>query len=169
SYGTALRQWVGYGYRLIAVVPKVTSAAPGYPYAQVVAQFDAIAPMVYWLNREPGEDVAQSISYLSQFHKPIIPVGQAYDGAVDGGPAGPPSRAAIHRFMDVAEQLGAVGVSFWDWQEATQEQWDAIRDAPWFTIPSKGGFRQGQIRATQALLRSLGFGATEPGPWDVPT
>ena len=80
----------------------------------------------------PGEDVAQSISYLSQFHKPIIPVGQAYDGAVDGGPAGPPSRAAIHRFMDVAEQLGAVGVSFWDWQAASQEEWDAIRDAPTF-------------------------------------
>src|SRR5207245_1134377 len=100
---------------------------------------------------------------------PIIPVGQAYDGAVDGGPAGPPPRVAIHRFMDVAEQLGAVGVSFWSWENATQEQWDAIRDAPWFTIPSKRTFRQGQIRAVQAQLRSFGFGATETGTWDVPT
>jgi Putative peptidoglycan binding domain len=169
AYGTGLRQAVGWGYPLIAVVPKLSGPDTHYPYPHVVAQFDAIAPMVYWLDREPGEDVAQTIRWLSRFGKPIIPVGQAYDGAVDHGPGGAPNRMAIHRFMGVAEQWGATSVSFWDWQEADQEEWDAIRDAPWFTIPGDGRFRDAQTRSMQSLLRSMGWGGSANGLWDGPT
>ena len=170
AYGTALRQGVGYGYPLIAVVPRaVDPSTTHYPYPHVVAQFDAIAPMVYWLGREPGDDVARTIRHLSMFNKPILPVGQAYDGAPEGGPPGVPSRMAIHRFMGVAEQWGATGVSFWSWQHADQEAWDAIRDAPWFRVPTGPNLNEGQIRLLQTLLTSLGFATPSTGAWDQET
>src|SRR5688572_5256942 len=49
EYGRLLRAEVGSGYPLIATVPR-PSPAQNYPYAAVVESFDAIAPMVYWLN-----------------------------------------------------------------------------------------------------------------------
>ena len=168
GYGILLRQAVGYGYPLIACVPKLSGPDTTYPYPQVVAPFDAVAPMVYWLNRDPGDDVRSTIGYLAKFGKPIIPVGQAYDGATDGGPAGSPGRAAIQVFMQAAEDAGATSVSFWDWQHATQEQWDALRDSPAFTIPVRQ-FRKGQVNALQAHLRTMGFGASYNGVMDVPT
>jgi hypothetical protein len=169
AYGTALREGVGYGYPLIAVVPKLVSSETNYPYPHVVAQFDAIAPMVYWINREPGDDVAKTIQWLTKFGKPIMPVGQAYDPAVDGGPPGTPGRGHLHRFMGVAEQWGATGVSFWDWQHATQEHWDAIRDAPWFVLPSGPLKVEAHTRQLQTLLTSLGFTTPRHGVLDRPT
>ena len=136
AYGTYLRQGVGYGYPLIAVVPRPSERRRNFPYAHAVAQFDAVAPMVYWLNREPGADVAGAIDNLRQFHKPVLPVGQAYDGAGEGGHPGVPSRAELFRFMGVAAQKGAPEVSFWSWQSADGQAWAAIHDAPWFRRPT---------------------------------
>lgn len=174
AYGTALRRSVGTGYPLIAVVPRPSAALITYPFRHVVATFDAVAPMVYWMKRDPGSDVAGAINALRVLGKPIIPVGQAYDGFGEGGNLGVPSRGEIQRFMSVAEDHGAIGVSFWSWQHASQEAWDAIRDAPQFTLPAtpvgeKVGFTPGQIRIYQALLTSLGFPAPVTGAWDERT
>lgn len=174
AYTNGLRAAVGPGYPLIAVVPRPNPALVTYPFAEVVAPFDAIAPMVYWMNRDPGADIAGAMTNLSQYGKPIIPIGQAYDGQAEGGPPGVPSRGQIQRFMQVAEEYGAIGVSFWSWQHANAEAWYAIRDAQSFTLPATPAgapvaFTPGQVRAYQGLLTSLGFPVTADGVWGPAT
>ena len=174
AYTNGLRAAVGPGYPLIAVVPRPNPALVTYPMAEVVAPFDAIAPMVYWMGRDPGTDIASAITHLSQYGKPIIPIGQAYDGQGEGGPPGVPSRGQIQRFMQVAEEQGAIGVSFWSWQHANAEAWYAIRDSGSFTLPATPpgapvGFTPGQIRAYQGLLTSLGFPVAADGVWGPAT
>jgi hypothetical protein len=170
AFSHGLRAAAGAAYPLIAVVPRPNPALATYPFAEVIAPFDAVAPMVYWMNRDPGSDVAGAIANLSQYGKPVIPIGQAYDGAPEGGPLGVPSRAQIQRFMQVAEEFGATSVSFWSWQHANGEAWDAIRDSPAFTLPATPvghpvAFTPGQIRAYQSLLNSLGFPVSVDGLW----
>jgi hypothetical protein len=170
AYGTALRAAVGAGYPLIATVPNPTDfMAPLYPYAEVTAPFDAIAPMVYWLNREPDTDVATAIDRLAPLGKPVLPIGQAYDGAAEGGRPGSPTPDELARFLATAEQHGATGVSFWSWQHATQETWDAIASAPQFTIPAGpvSTLDAAQVRSVQVLLTSLGFPTGATGAWDA--
>lgn len=152
AYGTSLKEAVAGSMPLIAVVPRPSEYRLSFPYAEVAPHFDAVAPMVYWLNREAGSDVAGAIDNLSRFGKPLFPIGQAYDGGPEGGRPGVPSRAELLRFMDVAHTDGAAGVSFWVWQEADLEAWDAIRDAPQFrtVAPTTAG---GDLSRTQLKLR----------------
>ena len=167
-YTSHLRHWVGAGYPLIAVVPQPTPEVLGYPYNEVAANFDAIAPMAYWLNREPGADVAAAISGLQGLGKPILPVGQAYDGGGEGGPPGLPTPQDIQRFMAVADQYGAAGVSFWSWQHADQAIFDAIAASPDFALPAAPApMTPGQVRSWQVLLTSLGYSAPATGTWDA--
>ncbi len=143
EYGDGLRQAVGPAVPLVAVVPRPSAhtAEISYPYAQVIARFDAVAPMVYWLNREPGSDVAGALSDLRGFDKPVFPVGQAYDGGPEGGRPGVPPPAELLRFFEVSYDQGAEGVSFWSWQEADQQAFDTIRDAPEFRAAVSGSGR----------------------------
>jgi len=135
DYGRALREEVGSSFPLIATVPR-PSPAQNFPYAEVVASFDAIAPMVYWLNRQPDTDVTGALRHLAQFGKPVFPVGQAYDGAPEGGRAGVPPPEELWRFMRFAEANGAQGVSFWSWQAANAKAWAAITEAEEFRAPA---------------------------------
>jgi hypothetical protein len=135
DYGKALREVAGPSFPLIATVPR-PSPAQNYPYAQVVASFDAIAPMVYWLNRQPDTDVAGALRDLAQYGKPVFPVGQAYDGAPEGGRAGVPPPEELWRFMRVGQANGAQGVSFWSWQAANTKAWAAITEAEEFRTPA---------------------------------
>jgi hypothetical protein len=128
AYGAKLRELAGPTYPLIATVPR-PSPKRAFPFAEATAAFDAIAPMVYWQNRDPATDVAGAIDYLAQFNKPIIPVGQAYNGGPEGGPDRDPPKEQLVAFMNTAMAKGAVGVSFWVWNHATAEQWSAIHDA----------------------------------------
>ncbi|MBW3537428.1 MAG: peptidoglycan-binding protein [Actinobacteria bacterium] len=174
AYTNGLRAAAGPAYPLIAVVPRPSPALVTYPFAEVIAPFDAIAPMVYWLGRDPGNDIAAAMAHLSQYGKPLIPIGQAYDGAGEGGPLGVPPRHEIQRFMQVAEEYGAIGVSFWSWQHANREAWDAIRDSNSFTLPATPAgapvaFTPGQVRAYQGLLTSLGFPVAADGVWGPAT
>jgi hypothetical protein len=101
-----------------------------YPYATVGAYSDATAPMEYWGCREPGYAATEGVRRLAAFG-PVLPIGQAYDMAPDGGHRGPPSRPETLRFLDVARRAGALGVTFWDWQEIGAEQWGALAAYPW--------------------------------------
>ncbi len=130
AYGHALREIAGPDFTLIATVPRPSPRhRPTYPYAEIVESFDAIAPMVYWLNRQPDTDVIGAMDELAKFGKPVFPVGQAYDGKPEGGRAGVPSPEELQRFMRSALAKGAPGVSFWSWQAADADAWAAIRDA----------------------------------------
>ncbi|MGH9265557.1 MAG: hypothetical protein ACRD1D_12790 [Acidimicrobiales bacterium] len=135
AYGKALREAVGSSFPLIATVPR-PSPAQNFPYAQVVESFDAVAPMVYWLNRQPDTDVTGALRDLAQYGKPVFPVGQAYDGAPEGGRAGVPPPEELWRFMRFAQAHGAQGVSFWSWQAANAKAWAAITEAEEFRDPA---------------------------------
>ncbi len=126
AYGAALRAGVGDGYPLIATVPRPSKQRSFFPYGDVTASYDAIAPMVYWLNRQPDTDVAGAIRDLAQFGKPIFPIGQAYDGSPEGGGKGVPPPDELRRFMAAAKSAGATSLSFWSWQHANEPAWAAI-------------------------------------------
>ena len=137
EYGRELRAAVGDAFPLIATVPR-PSPQISFPYGDVVASFDAVAPMVYWLNRQPDTDVVGAIHDLAPYGKPIFPVGQAYDGAPEGGRPGVPPPEELWRFMRFAQANGVQGVSFWSWQGANQRAFDAIAQAEEFrTLPAR--------------------------------
>jgi hypothetical protein len=128
TYSRRLRELAGAGYPLVATVPRPHYNS-GYPYAEIVRQFDAVAPMVYWLGRDPAGEVDQAVTDLAALGKPIMPVGQAYDAGPEGGPPGPPPKEHLVRFIQAAQTRGVTGFSFWVWQTATPDQWAAIREA----------------------------------------
>ena len=168
QYGDRLRRWVGDAYPLIVAVPRPSAKMLAkYPYAEVVAAFDAIAPMVYWLNRQPDTDAADAVARLSAFGKPIIPVGQAYDGSPEGGRPGVPPRDELIRFMQASERAGATGVSFWSWQHATIEAWVAIRDAGEFRFPAvpPERLRPSEVKSVTSVLGSMGYDAPLADTW----
>lgn len=166
AYGTLLRQEVGYGYPLIAVVPNPTPYYRSfYPYPHVVAQFDAIAPMVYWYGRNPVTDVEAAMDHLAAFGKPVFPIGQAYDTG-----DGPPTRDEILAFMEAAERKHAPGVSFWVWHHASPDNWAAIRDASQFVLyQDRVNQTGGRNILVQTLLTSLGYPTKATGDWDFQT
>ena len=116
---------------MIATVPRPSPRRQAdYPYAEVVASFDAIAPMVYWIDVAPDDAVAEAVDFLAGFGKPVLPVGQAYDGSHEGGPPGSPTPEDVDAFINTASAHGAAGVSFWSWQHASDDTWNAIAAAP---------------------------------------
>jgi len=162
AYGARLRELVGPDYPLIATVPRPSPKRP-FPFAEATASFDAIAPMVYWQNRDPAADAAQAMADLAPFGKPVLLIGQAYDGGPEGGPAGPPPRDHLDRFMATALSHGAAGVSFWVWHHATAEHWAAINDAgAWELAPGEPS-GAGRVTYLQRVLTVLGQPVTVDG------
>ncbi len=152
AYGARLRELAGPGYPLIATVPRPATNV-GYPFAEVTASFDAIAPMVYWLNRDPVAEVTAAIADLAPFGKPVLPIGQAYDGGPEGGPPGKPAKEAVVRFMDAAVANGALGVSFWAFHDLTAEHWAAVGEATAWDLPADAaaGDATGYLRRVLAV------------------
>ena len=128
TYSRRLRELVGPKYPLIATIPRPRYNR-GYPFAEIARQFDALAPMVYWLARDPVAEVDQTVTDLIGLGRPIMPVGQAYDAGPEGGPPGPPPKEHLVRFIEAAQTRGVTTYSFWVWHTATPEQWAAIREA----------------------------------------
>jgi hypothetical protein len=127
-YSRRLRELVGPDYPLVATIPRPRYNR-GFPFAEIARQFDALAPMVYWLARDPVAEVEQTIADLAVLGKPVMPVGQAYDARSEGGPPGPPPKEHLVRFIQAAQTRGATGFSFWVWHHATPDHWAAIREA----------------------------------------
>jgi peptidoglycan hydrolase-like protein with peptidoglycan-binding domain len=162
AYGAQLRALVGPSYPLIATVPRPSPKRP-FPFAEATKYFDAIAPMVYWLNRDPANDVAQALADLAPLGKPILPIGQAYDGGPEGGPKGPPPKDALVRFMNVALDKGAVGVSFWVWNQATPEHWAAIDEAHAWELPAGDPSSPAAVRYLQRVISTFGRPVAQDG------
>lgn len=132
-YAETLREAVGPGYPLIGTVPNAC-LNDSFPYLEVARAFDALAPMVYWITRDPVADLTCNLDRLATFGVPVLPVGQAYDPAIDN-PAMVdlvPGYDDLAAFLDAARSRGVPGVSFWAWHTATPEMWQAIADAPGF-------------------------------------
>ena len=101
-----------------------------YPYRVMASYVDAFAAMVYWGCTEPGAAVTQALERLSAL-RPVHAIGQGYDMAEDGGRPASPTAEETWRFLDVGERGGAVGASFWVWQDMLTPQWDALRAFSW--------------------------------------
>jgi hypothetical protein len=131
TYGSMIRTAVGPSYLLIATVPRPSPARQlDYPYADVVRSFDAIAPMVYWVTVRPDDAAGEAMDFLLAFGKPVLPVGQAYDSSYEGGTPGTPTPDELDAFINTSSAHGASGVSFWSWQHASDDLWNAIAAAP---------------------------------------
>ncbi len=131
-YYTALRAALPPEIPILATVPWPSEKRVGkYPYAETAPFTDAFIPMVYWYNRPPAVVTATSMEYFKQFGKPIIPVGQGYDGRIDAPylPADPDQAGSVQAFVDVARAGGATSISLWSWQTTGGAQWDVLARA----------------------------------------
>jgi hypothetical protein len=101
-----------------------------YPYHAMAPYVDAFAPMIYWECTDPGTDAVTDVDRLATL-RPVDIIGQAFNLANVGGRAVNPSGAEITEFLVAGRQTGAVGASFWVWQDATAPEWAAISAFHW--------------------------------------
>jgi hypothetical protein len=130
AYYITLRQNLPSYIAILATVPWPSENRTGrYPYAMTAAFADAILPMAYWYNRSPMEVTNTSMRWLSRFKKPIMPVGQGYDGRLDAPylPRDPRPGSSVLAFLRTAKAHGARSVSLWSWQTTGRQQWLALK------------------------------------------
>lgn len=144
AYGQVLRQMVGPDTVLV-VTPYNPRARPSYPFPEVAASFNVIAPQDYWHSSRTGSYTAQSprdllTQTVTQIRAelggksfPIEELGQMYDMfSEDGSPGGTePSAAEITGDMQAAKDLGCIGVSYFEWQTASPQDLDAFNAFAW--------------------------------------
>jgi hypothetical protein len=131
-YLAAVRREAGNRLLVATVYPPLDKywSTGQYPYTAMARYVDAFAPMIYWECTDPGADAQQAIARLGSL-RPVHLIGQAFSLAGDGGRIPAPSGAEVQRFLDVGRRTGAVGASFWVWQSASAEEWQALAGYPW--------------------------------------
>ncbi len=148
TYGQLLRAVLGPDELLVAAVFH-PYAQPYYPYAAIATSWNVIAPMDYWHSLPnhaySQDDVRRFVSNAlvtvqaammvggDATPLPMEELGQTYDmytqdgtGAKDA-PTGP----EITADMQAAHTAGCIGVSYFEWQTATQAEWSAIAGYVW--------------------------------------
>jgi hypothetical protein len=124
------------GSRLVVATvypPTDASWDGGYPYQAMAPYVDAFAPMIYWECTDPGTDATLDVARLSTL-RPVDVIGQAFNFAGDGGRTVSPSGAEITEFLSASRRAGAIGASFWVWQDATPVEWAAVSGFPWSSL-----------------------------------
>jgi hypothetical protein len=148
AYGQALRGLLGANELMVAAVFH-PFARPSYPYAALAASFNVLAPMDYWHSHSQRayspSDVrrfvmtsittiraAMTVSGVGS-QLPIEELGQTYNMFTDDFTAGPdaPTYDELTADMRAAKDLGCIGVSYFEWQTATQAQWSALAEFSW--------------------------------------
>jgi hypothetical protein len=144
SFGQLTRALLGDNMLLVAAVfhPR---AEPDYPYDAIAASWNVLAPMDYWHSRASKlygrADVARFVAVsiitiraaMGMNQLPIEELGQSYNMFTDDftGGATAPGWDEMIADIDAAKDYGCIGVSFFEWQTATQEQWQAVSRYPW--------------------------------------
>lgn len=135
AYGQVLRAMLGPNQLMaIATYPPQSGPGRGYPYATAALSWNAIVPMDYWhLSRRaysPDEAYRyvsasmRQIRALTRPDEPIEVLGQMFDPYQSG--VNNPSAAEIAACARAAHDGGALGVSFFEWNHATPEEWGAL-------------------------------------------
>ncbi|MCW2778787.1 MAG: hypothetical protein JWN17_2512 [Frankiales bacterium] len=135
TYYRTLRAALPDDVAVIATVPWPSEHRVNtYPYARTSRHADAIAPMAYWYNRSPSVVTSTSIAFLHKYGKPVLPVGQGYDGRLDAPylAADPAPDRSVQAFVDAARRGGSQAVSLWSWQTTGDLQWKVLADAAGF-------------------------------------
>ena len=65
--------------------------------------------MVYWMGRDPVAEVNAAMDAFAPFGKPVMPIGQAYDGGLEGGDGASVASGAVGAALPVVALL-ALGV-----------------------------------------------------------
>jgi hypothetical protein len=145
---------------------------PALPYSVFLgpggAQFNQ--PQVYWkaIGTSPDTALAHTYQWNTVYGRPIVPLGQLYDG---------PSAKDVQRFRALAAGYGAGGVSWWSWQSASQTGWTAIAPpdpAPAAVLPPgypllKSGSKGDVVVWAQEHLMTAGAQISATGKYDTPT
>jgi peptidoglycan hydrolase-like protein with peptidoglycan-binding domain len=121
TYLADLRAAIGPSYPVgLAAFPYVTYHST-FPYSVFLgangAQYNA--PQMYWKAIGTSVDTVYANTYIANriYGRPIFPLGQTYGGV---------SSADLLRFREEAVDYGATGLSFWDWQETSENGWSTL-------------------------------------------
>jgi hypothetical protein len=163
-YYRTLRKALPARVAILATVPWPSeNRVNRYPYIRTARHADAIIPMAYWYNRSPSRVTRTSMRILQQYGKPVIPVGQGYDGRLDAPYLAPdphPGKSVL-AFVTAARMSGAQSISLWSWQTTGTQQWSALKAASKRYAPA--------VRKVQAAAAAKTTGgrtltkATRPG------
>ncbi len=173
-YMRALRSRIGASYPLALTSFPYVDYHPAFPYSVFLGTNGAQVnmPQVYWKDIGTTVDVALARTWMLNrvYQRPIHAIGQLYQA---------PSATDVLRFRTLAGAYGAIGTSWWDWQEAPARLWSvlaqpvtapaaaAVADPGWpvLTRRSKGDL---VVRA-QRLLRAGGRRVTANGVFGAQT
>jgi hypothetical protein len=131
-YYRTLRRSLPARVAILATVPWPSeNRVNQYPYVRTARHADAIIPMAYWYNRSPSRVTRTSMRVLKRYGKPVIPVGQGYDGRLDAPYLAPDRHPgkSVDAFVTAARMSGAQSVSLWSWQTTGSQQWSALKRA----------------------------------------
>jgi hypothetical protein len=141
AYLRDLRAALGPRYPIVATVedPFLEHlTASDYPYAAIAAQADVLQPMVYWRMMSRGAvtprtvraALAGSYAAVSRAAGRSLPIDLGLQSAAEGA-RGAPAPAEIAAAVAQARALGAIGVTFFDWNGTPERGWRAIAAAKW--------------------------------------
>jgi putative peptidoglycan binding protein len=121
TYVKRLRDLIGPRFPVALASFPYVDFHPGFPYSVFLgtggAQYNV--PQMYWKDIGTSVDgvFAHTYVYNTIYRRRIYPLGQVYNR---------PGAHEIFRFRQLSRAYGASGVSWWDWQEATQTGWNAL-------------------------------------------
>ncbi len=121
SYITTLRKLVGQSYPVALAGFPYVDYHPGFPYSIFLgpggAQYNS--PQMYWMDigTSVNNVYAHTYAYNDVYERPIDPLGQVYEN---------PPLGQLIRFRQLSRTYGAAGVSWWDWQQASNTGWKGI-------------------------------------------
>ncbi len=121
KYMTRLRTLIGANFPVALAGFPYVDYHPAFPYSVFLgpggAQYNV--PQMYW--RDIGTTTDAVFAHTYAFNEPygrrIYPLGQLY---------GHPAMHQIVRFRQLSRAYGAPGISWWDWQEASASEWNAL-------------------------------------------
>ena len=121
SYITQLRNDIGQSFPVALAGFPYVDYHPGFPYSIFLgpggAQYNT--PQMYWVDIGTSVNTvyAHTYAYNSVYQRAIDPLGQVYEN---------PPLGQLIRFRQLSRTYGAAGVSWWDWQEASNTAWKGI-------------------------------------------
>ncbi|MBD5634723.1 MAG: hypothetical protein IAI49_09620, partial [Candidatus Eremiobacteraeota bacterium] len=141
DYLPRLRAALGGAYPIVATVedPYLEHLDErDFPYAEIAASADALQPMTYWRmlsNRATTPEAVRATlraSYAATQRAAgrRIPLDVGGQASVEGKRGAPPA-AEIEAAVSEAKALGALGITFFDWNGTNDAQWRALAETRW--------------------------------------
>ncbi len=121
QYLKKLRQLIGLRFPIALAGFPYVDYHPSFPYSVFLgpggAQYSA--PQMYWPDIGVSVDTifAHTFEFNTPYLRPIAPLGEV---------AGNPPPGQVLRFRQISRAYGSGGVSWWDWQESSPRDWQAL-------------------------------------------